>query len=279
MSQVWLITGSSRGLGRELAEAVLVAGHRLVATARRPEVLDDLVLRHGDRVRAVALDVTDAAAARAAVRTAVEEFGSLDVVVNNAGYGAISAIEETSDEDLRTQIETNLFGVVNVTKAALPVLRGQRSGHVIQIASVSGRVAVMPGIGAYQMAKFAVAGFSECLSMEMRPFGVKVTIVEPGAMRTDWVAASARAAQATENYDQTVGEAARLFAAYSGNELVDPARVARAVVDLACTDEPPLRLLLGSDAVEIAGNAAKARATEDEKWSDVSRSVDFRPAP
>ncbi|MET8143395.1 oxidoreductase [Sphaerisporangium sp. NPDC005288] len=275
MSKVWLTTGSSRGLGRELAEAVPAAGHRLVATARRPEVLHDLVARYGGRVRAVALDVTDAAAARAAVRTAVEEFGRLDVVVNNAGYGVVSAIEETSEKDFRAQIETNLFGTVNVTKAALPVLRAQRSGHIIQVSSLGGRVAVSPGIGAYQTAKFAVTGFSECLSLEVRPFGVKVTIVEPGAMRTDWIADSVSGAPATENYRQTVGEVIGFFAAYAGNEGGDPARVARAIVGLADAEEPPLRLLLGSDAVEIAEQASSARAAEAEKWAAVSRSVDF----
>ena len=162
MSSVWFITGSSRGIGQELAKAVLAAGHRLVATARRPEDLAALVEQYGDRVRAVALDVTDPACARVAVQQAVEAFGRLDVVVNNAGYGNIASIEEGDDADFRAQIETNFYGVVNVTRAALPVLRAQRSGHIIQISSIGGRVG-SPGLAAYQSAKWAVEGFSEVL--------------------------------------------------------------------------------------------------------------------
>src|SRR6266851_2799597 len=161
MPKTWLITGSSRGFGWELARAALASGDRVVATARHPEQLDGLVREYGDRVRAGALDVTDAAAARAAVQLAVAEFGALDIVVNNAGYAISAAIEDLSDEDFRAQIETNLFGVVNVTKAALPVLHQQRSGHFIQFSSIGGRVGGTPGLGAYQAAKFAVEGFSE----------------------------------------------------------------------------------------------------------------------
>src|SRR5258708_1594272 len=189
MSQTWLITGSSRGLGRALAEAVLAEGHQLVATARKPEQLVGLVERYGSRVRVVALDVTDEAAARAAVKTAIDAFGRLDVVVNNAGYGDLAPIEDTSLEDFRAQIETNLFGVINVTKAALPVLRQQGSGHIIQLASVGGRVGPI-GRGAYAAAKFGVEGFSEVLAKEAGPLGGKVTIVEPGGFRTDFAAAS-----------------------------------------------------------------------------------------
>jgi NAD(P)-dependent dehydrogenase (short-subunit alcohol dehydrogenase family) len=172
MKKIWLITGSSRGLGRALTEAVLAAGDRVVATARKPEQLDDLVAKYGEQIRAVALDVTDTAAARAAVQTALDTFGRLDVVANNAGYANSASIEETPDDDFRAQIETNLFGVVNVTKAALPVFREQKSGHFLQFSSVGGRVGGTPGMGAYQTAKFAVEGFSEVLSNEVRPFGV-----------------------------------------------------------------------------------------------------------
>jgi NAD(P)-dependent dehydrogenase (short-subunit alcohol dehydrogenase family) len=275
MSKVWLITGSSRGLGRELANAVLAAGHRLVATARKPEDLHDLLTQYGDRVRAVALDVTDAAAAHTAVQTTVEEFGRLDVVVNNASHGNISAIEETSDDDFRSQLETNLFGVINVTKAALPVLRRQRSGHVIQVSSIGGRVAGIPGMGAYQTAKFAVGGFSESLSNEVKPYGIKVTVVEPSGVRTDWLAASLSAGQVSENYDQTVGAMYRFLATCVGSQPGDPVRIAKIIIDIAGTDDPPLRLLLGSDAIAIAEGAFKARAAEDEKWAEVGRTADF----
>ena len=186
MTRIWLITGSSRGLGRELAQAVLEDGDQAVAAARHPGQLDGLVARYGRRVGAVALDVTDPAAAREAVRTAVGEFGHLDVVVNNAGYATSAAIEDLPDVEFRAQLETNLFGVVYVTRAALPVLRAQRSGHIIQVSSIGGRVGGTPGMGGYQTAKFAVEGFSEVLSNEVRPLGIKVTIVEPGALRTDW---------------------------------------------------------------------------------------------
>jgi len=206
MSKIWLVTGSSRGLGRALTEAVLAAGDRVVGTARKPEQLDDLAAKYGDQLRAVALDVTDAGAARAAVRTAVEEFGGLDVVANNAGYANSASIEEMADDDFRAQVETNLFGVVNVTKAALPVFREQRSGHFLQFSSIGGRAGGTPGMGAYQTAKFAVEGFSEVLNNEVRPFGVKVTIVEPGGFRTDWGGSSMELADVHPDYETTVGE-------------------------------------------------------------------------
>src|SRR4051794_15560277 len=205
MSKIWLITGSSRGLGRALTEAVLAAGDHVAATARKPEQLDGLVDKYGEQIRAVALDVTDAVAARAAVQTAIDAFGGLDVVANNAGYADSAPIEETTDEDFRAQIETNLFGVVNVTKAALPVLRRQRSGHFLQFSSIGGRVGGTPGMGAYQTAKFAVEGFSEVLNNEVRPLGIKVTIIEPGAFRTDWGGSSMRLAPVGDDYAQTVG--------------------------------------------------------------------------
>jgi NAD(P)-dependent dehydrogenase (short-subunit alcohol dehydrogenase family) len=275
MTKTWLITGSSRGFGQALAKAVLDSGDQVVATARRPEQLDDLVREYGDRVRAVALDVTNAAAARAAVQTAVDEFGALDVVVNNAGYANSSPIEETPDDDFRAQIETNLFGVVNVTKAALPVLRQQRSGHFIQFSSIGGRVGGTPGMGAYQTAKWAVEGFSEVLSNEVKPLGIKVTIIEPGAIRTDWGGSSMRTPQLSADYDQTVGAMNRYREATVDEWPGDPARAAEIITDVVRLDEPPLRLLLGAGAVESAEKASKARAAEAEKWADVSRSADF----
>jgi NAD(P)-dependent dehydrogenase (short-subunit alcohol dehydrogenase family) len=275
MPKTWLITGSSRGFGWELAKAVLDSGDRLVATARRPESLDDLVRKYGQLVRTVALDVTDAAAARAAVELVIDEFGALDVVVNNAGYANSAPIEEMPDDDFRAQIETNLFGVVNLTKAALPVLRRQRSGHFIQFSSIGGRVGGTPGMGAYQTAKWAVEGFSEVLSNEVKPFGVKVTIIEPGGFRTDWGGSSMRSPQVSEDYDQTVGAMNRYRESTVDKWPGDPARAARIITDLVRLDEPPLRLLLGAAAVESAEKAAKARAAEAEKWADVSRSADF----
>ncbi|MET0133976.1 MAG: oxidoreductase [Kibdelosporangium sp.] len=278
MPRTWLITGSSRGFGWELAKAVLEHGDQLVATARNPDQLDELVQTYGDSVRAIALDVTDAEAARTAVRVAVDEFGSLDVVVNNAGYANSAPIEETPDEDFRAQIETNLFGVVNVTKAALPVLREQRSGHFLQFSSVGGRVGGTPGLAAYQTAKFGVEGFSEVLKNEVEPFGVKVTIIEPGAFRTDWQGSSMVRAKVGADYDSTVGRMHRLRDAGDGRQPGDPARAAKIIVDVVGLAEPPLRLLLGADAVQFADVASRARAAEAERWADVSRSAVFPPS-
>lgn len=275
MRKTWLITGTSRGFGWELAQAVLDSGDALLATARRPDQLDELVRKHGDRVRTFALDVTDAAAAHAAVEVAVHEFGSLDVVVNNAGYGSSAPIEDFPDDDFRAEIETNLFGVVNVTKAALPVMRTQRSGHIIQFSSIGGRVGGTPGLGAYQTAKWGVEGFSEVLANEVKPLGIKVTIIEPGGFRTDWAGSSMRILPVREDYDQTVGAMNRYRQSTAPSWPGDPARAARIIVDIARLDDPPLRLLLGASAVESAEKASRARAAEAEKWADVSRSADF----
>ena len=204
MSKVWLVTGSSRGLGLEIAKAVLTAGDRLVATARKPEQLRSLVEQYGERVRAIGLDVTRPEAARDAVSAAREAFGRLDVVVNNAGYANVNSIEDVAEEDFRTQFETNFFGVVNVTRAALPLLRAQRSGHIIQVSSIGGRGATQ-GIAAYQSAKWAVGGFSEVLAKEVGPLGIRVTVVEPGGMRTDWAGSSMRIDDIKADYQATVG--------------------------------------------------------------------------
>lgn len=278
MAKTWLITGSSRGLGWELSRAVLAAGDNLVATARRPEQLKELVDQYGDRVRAVALDVTDPAAAHAAVREAVAAFGRLDVVANNAGYANSAPIEETPDDDFRAQIETNLFGVVNVTKAALPVLRGQRSGHFLQFSSVGGRVGGTPGLAAYQSAKFAVEGFSEVLNNEVKPLGIKVTIVEPGAFRTDWGGSSMRIAEVGEDYRDTVGRIHDYRRRVDGQQPGDPVRAAQVILDVVALPDPPLRLLLGSDAVRLAEQSAQARAQETAAWAEVSCSTDFPDA-
>ena len=277
MSNVWLITGSSRGLGRALAEAVLAAGHKLVATARAPAQLADLVNRYGDQVRAVALDVTDARAARAAVKAAVDAFGRLDVLVNNAGYGDIGSIEDTTDAVFRAQIETNLFGVVNVTKAAIPLMREQGSGHIIQISSIGGRRGT-PGVSAYQTAKWGVEGFSEVLAKEVGPLGIKVTIIEPGGFRTDWSGASMTIRPSRPEYDSTVGAVARFQRDYSGRQPGDPTKAAKVVIHVASLAEPPLRLLLGSDAVHLAGESDIARIESDRKWRDLGVSTDFVPA-
>jgi NAD(P)-dependent dehydrogenase (short-subunit alcohol dehydrogenase family) len=274
MSQRWLITGCSRGIGRALAEAVLQAGHRLVATARDPSQLDELVRRHGDAVRTIALDVVDAAAAEAAIRLAVKTFGGLDVLVNNAGYGNVNAIEDTSIEEFRRQIDTNLFGTIIVTKAAIPVMREQRSGHIIQFSSVGGRVGA-PGRAPYSAAKWGVEGFSEVLAREMALVGVKVTVIEPGGFRTDFAGASTVLQEGRPEYDAVVGAAARMQRDYNGRQPGDPMRAAQAILQVAAMTQPPLRLALGSDAVAAIASADQARLAELERWRELSTSTDF----
>jgi NAD(P)-dependent dehydrogenase (short-subunit alcohol dehydrogenase family) len=275
MAKTWLVTGSSRGFGRELVTAILAAGDNVVATARRPEQLNDLVDAFGDRVRTVALDVTDAAAARAAVATAVEGFGSLDVVVNNAGYANSAPIEEMDDEDFRQQVDANFFGVVNVTRAALPILREQRSGSFVQFSSVGGRVGGTPGLSAYQAAKFAVEGFSEVLAAEVKPFGVRVLIVEPGAFRTDCQGSSMQRSSVGPDYEATVGAMNRYREDTDGTQAGDPARAARVIMDVVAAEDAPLRLLLGAGAVDLAEKSSRERAAEARRWADVSRAADF----
>jgi NAD(P)-dependent dehydrogenase (short-subunit alcohol dehydrogenase family) len=275
MTRTWLITGASRGLGRALSSAVLESGDRLVATARRPDQLSDFADLYGDRVRTVALDVTDSDAALAAVQTAVTEFGGLDVLANNAGYANSAAIEDTSLDEFRAQIETNLFGVINVSKAALPVFRRQRSGVFLQFSSIGGRVGGTPGLAPYQTSKFGVEGFSEVLAAETAPLGIKVVIVEPGGFRTDWAGSSMTIGEPSEDYAETVGWMHRYRVEHDGKQPGDPARAAALLVEVAALDEPPRRLLLGTDAMESALAAGEARQDEARRWAPVSRATDF----
>jgi len=273
MSKVWFITGSSRGLGRALAQAVIAAGHRLVATARKPAELEELLAAAPDRTRAVALDVTDPAAARKAVASAVAAFGRIDVLVNNAAYANVASFEDLPDDDFRAQVETNFFGVVNVTRAALPVLREQRDGHVIQISSIGGRSG-SPGLSAYQSAKWAVGGFSEVLATEVRPLGIRVTIVEPGGMRTDWAGSSMRVHESRPEYQPVLAP----FASMRGRAEAtrgDPAKIAQAILRISEEKNPPLHLLLGSDAYFLADLVGERRRAEDARWRSLSLSTDY----
>jgi NAD(P)-dependent dehydrogenase (short-subunit alcohol dehydrogenase family) len=274
MSKVWLITGAARGLGRSIAEAVLTSGDRLVATARDPNRLIDLQKRYGDQLRTAALDVTDAAAAQAAVQAAIDGFGRLDVLVNNAGFGHVAPFEQAPEEDFRAQIDTNFFGVVNLTRAALPIMRRQRRGHIINISSVGGRIGT-PGLSAYQAAKWAVGGFTEVLAQETKPFGVKVISVEPGGMRTDWAEiAQGQMPELLTDYEPSVGAIQKLFKQIAGNEASDPGRVAQVILHLAAHENPPAHLLLGSDALHYFGQVDAARAAAAEQWRAVSLSTD-----
>jgi NAD(P)-dependent dehydrogenase (short-subunit alcohol dehydrogenase family) len=275
MSQVWLITGAARGLGRSVAEAVLAAGDRLVATARDPGRLADLQKRYGDQLRTAVLDVTDADAARAAVQTAVDCFGRLDVLVNNAGFGHVAPFEQIPDDDFRSQIDTNFYGVVNLTRAVLPIMRVQRSGHIINVSSVGGRMGV-PGLSAYQSAKWAVGGFTEVLAQEVAAIGIKVVAVEPGGIRTGWgEIARGQMPELLPDYKPTVGAVNEVLAGRIGNETGDPEKVAQVILRLAAHDSLPAHLLLGSDALQRFGQADAARDAAAERWRDVSLSTDF----
>ncbi len=278
MAKTWLVTGSSRGLGRKIAEAALAAGHELVATARKPEQLEDLVKKYGDQIRAVALDVTDAEVARHAIGVAVDQFGGLDVLVNNAGYGDIGSIEDMPMKAFRDQIETNFFGVVNVTRAALPVMRKQKSGRILQVSSIGGRLG-SAGLGAYQSAKWAVGGFSEVLAKEVAPLGINVTVVEPGGFRTDWAGSSMTIGDVSEAYRSMVGAHAESTRANDGKQRGNPERGADVILKVAEMENPPLRLLLGSDAVFLAKLVADARAAEDAEHRELSLSTDFPGSP
>jgi len=275
MTKTWLITGSARGLGRSITEAALAAGNAVVATARGVGRLADLEQRYGDRIRTFALDVTDAVAAKAAVDFAVNAFGRLDVLVNNAGFGHIVPFEQMDEADFRAQIDTNLYGVVNLTRAALPVMRAQRSGHIINISSVGGRTGT-PGLSAYQAAKWAVGGFTEVLAQELSPFGVKVISVEPGGMRTDWGStAGGNPPPLLPDYEPSVGAVLGMIKAYAGNEIGDPDKIAGVVIDLAGRDALPAHLILGSDALYVFGEAEAARQKAATEWEPVSRSTDI----
>jgi NAD(P)-dependent dehydrogenase (short-subunit alcohol dehydrogenase family) len=278
MPRVWLITGCSRGLGRALASAVLASGDRLAATARDPAALDDLMPLGGDRVVTLPLDVTDEAAARRAVSTAVERLGGLDIVVNNAGQGNVAPIEDTSVDDFRDQIETNLFGAIIVTKAAIPLFREQRGGRFFQVSSIGGRVGAT-GRGPYCAAKFGLEGFSEVLAAEMAPFGVHVTIVEPGGFRTDFAGASTRITEGNPAYAGTVGRTAAMQRAYNGRQPGDPDRAAQAMIAVSRESNPPLRLVLGADAYARAKRTDEARLAEMRAWRQVSVSTHFPAAP
>jgi NAD(P)-dependent dehydrogenase (short-subunit alcohol dehydrogenase family) len=246
----------------------------VVATARKPERLADLADRYSGQILPVELDVTDPAAAQAAVAAGVAAFGHLDVIVNNAGYANLAAIEDVTLADFREQVDANLFGVVNVTKAALPVLREQGGGHVIQVSSIGGRLATA-GLSAYQAAKWAVGGFSEVLAREVGPLGIKVTVLEPGGMQTDWAGSSMQVPPISEPYQPTVGVMARMHRELgSGSALGDPAKVAQVVLTVAGMADPPLRLILGSEAYAYAMAAARARAESDAAWHELTISTD-----
>ncbi|GGQ87414.1 SDR family NAD(P)-dependent oxidoreductase [Kitasatospora griseola] len=273
--QVWFITGSSRGFGRALVTAALEAGDLVVATARRPEPLAAELAEYGDRVLTVPLDVTDPVAAQSAIDAALARFGRIDVLVNNAGYANVSPVETSDDADFRAQFETNFWGVYHVTKAALPALRRQGSGTVVQFSSVGGQVGGSPGIASYQAAKFAVDGFTRVLATETAPFGIRYLVVEPSGFATDWAGASMTAFPVPEAYDETVGAMNRRMRQGEAGAAGDPERAAAIIVRTVKRGDAPSHLLLGVNAVTMALDWSRRQLAEATAWEQVSRSADF----
>lgn len=272
--RVWLITGCSAGFGRELALAALAAGDRVMATARRPHLLADLVAAGGERVRTAPLDVTDEEQVAAAVARTLAEFGRVDVVVNNAGHGSVGAVEELDLADLRALMDVMFFGAVAVTKAVLPHLRAQGGGVVVQISSMGGQVG-MPGFGAYCAAKFALEGLSEALAAEVEPFGVRVLIVEPGAFRTEFGGRRMHRSRTIDAYAVSTGPTRAAVDGMDGTQPGDPRKAASAVLEVLDSSDPPLRLALGDDAVDnIAAHHELLRA-DLTRWEGLSRSMDL----
>jgi NAD(P)-dependent dehydrogenase (short-subunit alcohol dehydrogenase family) len=278
MAKVWLITGSGNGLGRDIAEAALAAGDSVVAGARRTEELAPLVAQYGDRLKRVTLEVRDEAAAKAAVQLAVDTFGRLDVLVNNAGYGQLAPFEQISAEDFQAVVDTCFYGVVYTTRAAVPVMRKQKSGHIFQVSSIGGRFAIS-GNSPYHAAKWAVGGFSDALAMEVAPFGVKVCTLEPGGIRTNWARrAGQNVPDLLPDYEASVGPILKLLQSIEGRQEGDPGKIAGVILQLANSDEVPARLILGVDAETWVQRAEAARASEAEKWHHLTVSTVFENA-
>jgi len=263
-SKVWFITGTSRGFGRIWAEAALERGDKVAATARDKASLAALTEKYGDRVLAIALDVTDRAACFSAVAAAKERFGRLDVVVNNAGYGQFGAIEELSEKEARDQIETNVFGALWVTQAALPIMRAQHSGHILQVSSIGG-VTSFPGVGMYHASKWALEGLSESLAQEVASFGIYVTLIEPAGYDTDWAGSSAKRSQTIAAYDE-MRKQPRPTSAKRGK----PEATAEAILTIVDAAEPPLRLFLGTLPLPLIKERYQQRLATWEQWKDVA---------
>ncbi|MDG4666323.1 oxidoreductase [Mycobacterium sp. 236(2023)] len=274
----WLITGCSTGIGREIARAALQDGHSVVVTARRVESVADFADDFGDRVVLTALDVTDKGQIAAAVSTATDRFGGIDVLVNNAGNGYLSAIEEGEDEQVRKLFDTNYFGVVDTIKAVLPQMRTRGSGHIVNISSMTGLVANPPN-AYYSSTKFALEALTEALAQEVKPFGIKVTAIEPGAFRTDWAARSMwESASPIGDYDENVGARKTMIKEFANHLPGDPRKVAEAVLMVTELDEPPLRLLLGRDVLKAVRDKLATFSASIDEWEAVTKDVNFPTA-
>jgi NAD(P)-dependent dehydrogenase (short-subunit alcohol dehydrogenase family) len=274
MTQTWFITGSSRGLGRALARAALDSGHQVAATARRTETLASLAAEYGDQVLPIALDVTNPAQVDEALGAAVARFGHIDVLVNNAGFANVAPIESGLPDDFRNQFETNFWGVYNVSRAALPLLRQRQSSLIIQMSSMGGRVGGSPGIGSYQAAKFAIDGLSRVLRAELAPFGTKVLVVEPSGFRTDWAGASMTVHDVPDNYLATVGAMNDVLRQGPDTSPGDPDRAAAILVEVAQRHDIPNNLSLGVVASEMTIAQDEQLLASDTRWAAVSRSAD-----
>lgn len=274
MSKVWLITGCSTGFGRALATEVLNTGDNVVVTSRKVSDIEDIVAGNKENAIGVQLDVTKASEITSAVEQAMEKFGRIDVLVNNAGIGYFGAIEESEEDEVRRMFEINVFGLANMTKAVLPILRKQRSGHVVNIASIGGLVG-FPGVGFYNATKFAVDGLSESLAKETAPLGIKVTVIAPSGFRTDWAGRSANNSKTViEDYKETAGQNKENIRGYSGNQPGDPVRAAKAIIKAVESENPPMRLLLGVGAWKGAQNKLAELKRDFDAWEETTKNAD-----
>jgi NAD(P)-dependent dehydrogenase (short-subunit alcohol dehydrogenase family) len=273
--KVWFITGASTGFGRILAEQALAKGDKVVATARKPEQIADLQQQHPENALVVALDVTEDSAIEAAVDAAIQRFGRIDVLVNNAGYGLAGAIEEATEDEYMPVFETNVFGLIRVTRALLPHLRAQRSGHIVNLSSIGGLIG-SPGWGYYNASKFAVEGFSEALAAELAPLGIYVTIVEPGPFRTDFLGRSGvEARQRIADYDATAGKTRQYFHDQAGKQPGDPEKAVAAIIAAVEASDPPKHLVLGKIAFNRMSTRLDGWKLELEAWKQLSLGADF----
>jgi NAD(P)-dependent dehydrogenase (short-subunit alcohol dehydrogenase family) len=275
MSKVWFITGCSTGFGRELAKEVLASGYRAAVAARNTDDIKDITEAYPDTAISIKLDVTKADDITAAVTQVQEKFGQIDVLVNNAGIGYFGAIEESEEDEVRRMFEINFFGLANVTKAVLPILRKQRSGHILNVASIGGLVG-FPAVGYYNATKFAVDGFSESLSKEVAPLGIKVTVIAPSGFRTDWAGRSANNSKIViDDYKETAEVNKNNIRGYSGNQPGDPVRAAKAMIKAVESENPPLRLLLGEAALKGARNKLEVLKKDFDTWEETTVGADF----
>jgi NAD(P)-dependent dehydrogenase (short-subunit alcohol dehydrogenase family) len=277
MKKVWLITGCSTGFGRELAKEVLAKGYNAAVAARNTDDIKDILEAYPESAIAIKLDVTVTSDITSAIKSTMERFGQIDVLVNNAGIGYFAAIEESEEEQVRRMFEINVFGLAKMTQEVLPVMRKQRSGHILNIASIGG-LRAFPGVGFYNATKFAVDGFSEALSKEVEPLGIKVTIVAPSGFRTDWAGRSAKDTSIKiDDYETTAGKNASDIRGYSGNQPGDPVRAAKAMIAITEIPEPPLRLLLGKAALKGARAKLEELKKDFEAWAETTEGADFPP--